>query len=193
MAQFDGLPGRLPDPKRGQVQVPSEGRQPGEENRGDGPNRSHRDGERGPLQNDVHHAATEGRRGVDLPAQDQGRLAAENVADNTANGSCYGTHEHDNYRRDACAHRDLSPYHRKDRQPERICDGKRAPWRTNGGRVEKRREGGTRVAFEAETTINRKDWGLNWNQLLETGGVLVSEKVNISLEVQAVLEEEQAA
>lgn len=50
--------------------------------------------------------------------------------------------------------------------------------------------GGTRVAFEAETTINRKDWGLNWNQMLEAGGVLVSEKVNISLEVQAVLEEE---
>lgn len=50
--------------------------------------------------------------------------------------------------------------------------------------------GGTRVAFEAETTINRKDWGLNWNQVLEAGGVLVSEKVAISLEVQAVLEEE---
>lgn len=50
--------------------------------------------------------------------------------------------------------------------------------------------GGTRIAFEAETTINRKDWELNWNQVLEAGGVLVSETVNVELEVQAVLEEE---
>lgn len=53
--------------------------------------------------------------------------------------------------------------------------------------------GGTRVAFEAETTINRKDYGLNWNQVLETGGVLVSENVDIRLEVQAVQQEEEAA
>lgn len=46
--------------------------------------------------------------------------------------------------------------------------------------------GGTRVAFEASTTINRKDYGLNWNTLLETGGVLVSEDVKIELEIQAV-------
>lgn len=46
--------------------------------------------------------------------------------------------------------------------------------------------GGTRIAFEASTTINRKDFGLNWNALLETGGVLVSEDVKIELEIQAV-------
>jgi polyisoprenoid-binding protein YceI len=46
--------------------------------------------------------------------------------------------------------------------------------------------GGERVAFEATTTINRKDFGLGWNQVLETGGVLVGEKVEIALEVQAV-------
>ena len=46
--------------------------------------------------------------------------------------------------------------------------------------------GGTRVAFEAELTINRKDYGLNWNTLLEAGGVLVSEDVRIILEIQAV-------
>jgi polyisoprenoid-binding protein YceI len=46
--------------------------------------------------------------------------------------------------------------------------------------------GGTRIAFEAETTINRKDFGLNWNAALETGGVLVSENVRIVLEIQAV-------
>lgn len=33
--------------------------------------------------------------------------------------------------------------------------------------------GGKRVAFEAEATINRKEFGLNWNQALEAGGVLV--------------------
>ncbi len=49
--------------------------------------------------------------------------------------------------------------------------------------------GGTRVAFEAETTINRKDFGLNWNQVLETGGVLVGETIEITLEAQAVREE----
>ncbi len=51
--------------------------------------------------------------------------------------------------------------------------------------------GNTRVAFEARTTINRKDYGLTWNQVLETGGVLVGEKVNISIEVQAVQEQEE--
>jgi polyisoprenoid-binding protein YceI len=45
--------------------------------------------------------------------------------------------------------------------------------------------GGERVAFEARTSINRKDFGLTWNQALETGGVLVGEKIEISLDVQA--------
>jgi polyisoprenoid-binding protein YceI len=48
--------------------------------------------------------------------------------------------------------------------------------------------GGTRVAFEARTEVNRKEFGLNWNTILETGGVLVSETVEITLEVQAVLQ-----
>ncbi|HYE97233.1 MAG TPA: YceI family protein [Rubricoccaceae bacterium] len=46
--------------------------------------------------------------------------------------------------------------------------------------------GGTRVAFEAGVTVNRKDYGLNWNVALETGGFLVSENVEITLEIQAV-------
>jgi polyisoprenoid-binding protein YceI len=46
--------------------------------------------------------------------------------------------------------------------------------------------GNERAAFEAKTTINRKDYGLNWNQALEAGGVLVGENVDISLDVQAV-------
>ena len=46
--------------------------------------------------------------------------------------------------------------------------------------------GGTRTGFSAKATINRKDFGLHWNAALEAGGVLVGEKVEISLEVQAV-------
>ncbi len=55
--------------------------------------------------------------------------------------------------------------------------------------------GGERVAFTARTTINRKDFGLAWNQLLETGGVLVGEEIEINLDVQGVREQagEQAA
>jgi polyisoprenoid-binding protein YceI len=45
--------------------------------------------------------------------------------------------------------------------------------------------GGSSAGFSAETEINRKDWGLEWNVALESGGVLVSEKVKISLEVEA--------
>ncbi|MEI2731951.1 MAG: YceI family protein [Dermatophilaceae bacterium] len=44
--------------------------------------------------------------------------------------------------------------------------------------------GNTKAAFEATTTVNRKDWGLEWNAALEGGGVLVSDKVQIVLEVQ---------
>jgi polyisoprenoid-binding protein YceI len=46
--------------------------------------------------------------------------------------------------------------------------------------------GNTRVGFEGETTINRKDWGLSWNAALETGGVLVSEKIKLEFDVSAI-------
>ena len=46
--------------------------------------------------------------------------------------------------------------------------------------------GGTRAGFTAEAEVNRKDWGLEWNVALETGGVLVGEKVKIVLEIEAV-------
>lgn len=42
-----------------------------------------------------------------------------------------------------------------------------------------------KVAFEAETTINRTDFGLTWNAALETGGFLVGDEVRIMLSVQA--------
>jgi polyisoprenoid-binding protein YceI len=46
--------------------------------------------------------------------------------------------------------------------------------------------GNDRIAFSATTAVNRKDFGLSWNQALETGGVLVGEKIEIALDVQAV-------
>jgi len=49
--------------------------------------------------------------------------------------------------------------------------------------------GKRRLGFSARTKINRKDFGLNWNQVLEAGGVLVAEQVEISLDLQAVEEE----
>jgi polyisoprenoid-binding protein YceI len=46
--------------------------------------------------------------------------------------------------------------------------------------------GGTRIAFSARTEIDREDFGITWNVVLESGGVLVSRKVQIELEVAAV-------
>lgn len=45
--------------------------------------------------------------------------------------------------------------------------------------------GNERIAFSGSTTIDRREFGLTWNQALETGGVLVGQDVKISLEVQA--------
>jgi len=46
--------------------------------------------------------------------------------------------------------------------------------------------GNLRVGFDGSVTINRKDWGVNWNAALETGGVLVSDKVVLEFEVSAI-------
>jgi polyisoprenoid-binding protein YceI len=46
--------------------------------------------------------------------------------------------------------------------------------------------GGTRAGFTANTTINRRDFGIEWNAALESGGVLVGEKVQIELDIQLV-------
>ncbi|SRR6266498_2532788 len=43
------------------------------------------------------------------------------------------------------------------------------------------------IGFSAHTSINRKDFGLNWNVALEAGGVLVSDTIKINLEVEATL------
>ncbi|HTV73322.1 MAG TPA: YceI family protein [Candidatus Acidoferrales bacterium] len=46
--------------------------------------------------------------------------------------------------------------------------------------------GGERVGYTAQGTINRKDFGLNWNAALETGGAVVGDEVKIELNVEAV-------
>ena len=46
--------------------------------------------------------------------------------------------------------------------------------------------GNQRIGFEGSVVVNRKDWNLNWNAALEAGGVLVSEKVTLELEVSAI-------
>ena len=44
--------------------------------------------------------------------------------------------------------------------------------------------GNTKVGMNISGKINRKDWGLNWNSALETGGVLVGEEVKLNVELQ---------
>jgi polyisoprenoid-binding protein YceI len=46
--------------------------------------------------------------------------------------------------------------------------------------------GGTRAGFSAAAEISRKDWGLEYNMVLETGGVVIGDKVKIQLDVEAV-------
>ena len=46
--------------------------------------------------------------------------------------------------------------------------------------------GNLRVGFEGGTTINRSDWGLSFNAALETGGVLVSERIKLEFDISAI-------
>jgi len=48
--------------------------------------------------------------------------------------------------------------------------------------------GGQRSGFLATTSIDRKDFGLEWNKALDTGGLLVGEKVDLTLEIEAILQ-----
>ena len=46
--------------------------------------------------------------------------------------------------------------------------------------------GNQRAGFSASTVVEREDWGLTWNAALETGGVLVSKKVTLQLDISAI-------
>lgn len=51
----------------------------------------------------------------------------------------------------------------------------------------------TRAAASGSTEISRKEWDLTWNQVLEAGGVMVSDKVKLSFEVEITAEQPQEA
>ena len=51
--------------------------------------------------------------------------------------------------------------------------------------------GNVRAGFTAKTSIDRKDFGLTWNQVLETGGVMVGDRVEIEAEIEAVKQVEK--
>ena len=46
--------------------------------------------------------------------------------------------------------------------------------------------GGERAIFSANATIDREDWGLTWNMVLEAGGLLVSKRIQLDIEVELV-------
>ena len=72
---------------------------------------------------------------------------------------------------------DLS-LHGQTRQQTFVVDGPSAPAKDPWGN--------TRIGLSATAKISRKDFGLNWNAALETGGILVGDDVNITLEVQFI-------
>ena len=49
--------------------------------------------------------------------------------------------------------------------------------------------GNRRAGASAQTTLNRKDFGLEWNRALESGGFLVGDEVEINLEIEAVMDQ----
>jgi len=53
--------------------------------------------------------------------------------------------------------------------------------------------GHERAGFTAKTSIDRKDFGLTWNQVLETGGLVVGERVDIEIEIEAVKQADGSA
>ena len=53
--------------------------------------------------------------------------------------------------------------------------------------------GGYRSGIEARTTINRKDFGISWNKLLDTGGYVLGEEVDILINIEGVRQKEAPA
>jgi len=47
--------------------------------------------------------------------------------------------------------------------------------------------GADRAVFSANATINREDWDLTWNMLLEAGGLLVSKEIRLEIDAELVL------
>ena len=64
----------------------------------------------------------------------------------------------------------------RDGRPRRRAtrDRRKDPW------------GNERAAFSATTSVDRKEFGLTWNQVLETGGVMVGDRIEIAIDIEAV-------
>ena len=56
------------------------------------------------------------------------------------------------------------------------------------GNVVKDPWGNTRTGLSLSGTINRKDFGLMWNQAIEAGGVMVADEVKISVDIEGILQ-----
>lgn len=54
-------------------------------------------------------------------------------------------------------------------------------------------QGGRSAGFSADAKISRKDWGLSWNVALESGGLLVSDEIEVHIELEAVQAKVEAA
>ena len=46
--------------------------------------------------------------------------------------------------------------------------------------------GGTRAGFEIETTIDRKDFGITWNKALDTGGLILGDTVDVTINLEVI-------
>lgn len=46
--------------------------------------------------------------------------------------------------------------------------------------------GATSIGFTATTVVNRKDWGLEWNVALESGGFVVGDKITLTIDAEAI-------
>lgn len=53
--------------------------------------------------------------------------------------------------------------------------------------------GSMSAGFSATTTLNRKNWGLTWNQALETGGILVGDELKVEIEIELVKQDVEEA
>jgi polyisoprenoid-binding protein YceI len=53
--------------------------------------------------------------------------------------------------------------------------------------------GTPKIGFETSTTLNRKDYGVNWNRALDAGGYILADDVKVSITLEAGLKKEEAA
>jgi polyisoprenoid-binding protein YceI len=53
--------------------------------------------------------------------------------------------------------------------------------------------GNERASFEVTTTLNRKDWGINWNKALDAGGFMLSDDVEVTVNLETVKKKAEAA